>query len=176
MGPVNTKSLTLPGLDIRTELKGVFFVFFRSQFGCFHFSVFRLGNVVLVHLGGKNLFWSNLVPAGFEPGTFGVTARNVTVLTNGLRLQVCALFLQAKYWSLRDPNLGPSGIEPGTFGVTVTNVTVLTNGPRLQVCVIFLQVKYWSLRDSNLGPSGIEPGTFAVTATNVTVSKIGPRW
>ena len=41
--------LPLPGLDIRTELKGVF-----------HFSVSRLDNVVLVHFGGKNLFWSNL--------------------------------------------------------------------------------------------------------------------
>ena len=89
--------------------------------------------MVLVNFGRKNLFWSNLVPAGFEPGTFGVTATNVTVLTNGPRLQVCVLFLQVKYWSLRDSNLGPSGIEPGTFGVTATNVTVSTNGPRSQV-------------------------------------------
>ena len=89
--------------------------------------------MVLVNFGRKNLFWSNLVPAGFEPGTFGVTATNVTVLTNGPRLQVCVLFLQVKYWSLRDSNLGPSGIEPGTFGVTATNVTVSNNGPRSQV-------------------------------------------
>ena len=70
---------------------------------------------------------------GFGPGTFGVTATNVTVLTNGPRLQVCVLFLQVKYWSLRDSNLGPSGIEPGTFGETATNVTVSINGPRSQV-------------------------------------------
>ena len=107
-------------------------MFFGSQFGCFHFSVFRLDNVVLVNFGRKNLFWSNLVPAGFEPGTFGVTATNVTVLTNGPRLQVCVLFLQVN-WSLRDSNLGPSGIETGTFGVTATNVTVSNNGPRSQV-------------------------------------------
>ena len=88
--------------------------------------------MVLVNFGRKNLFWSNLVPAGFEPGTFGVTATDVTVLTNGLRLQVCVLFLQVK-WSLRDSNLGPSGIEPRTFGVTATNVTVSNNGPRSQV-------------------------------------------
>ena len=90
--------------------------------------------MVLVKFGRKNLFRSNLVPAGFEPGTFGVTATtNVTVSTNGPRLQVCVLFLQVKYWSLRDSNLGPSGIEPGTFGVTATNVTVSNNGPRSQV-------------------------------------------
>ena len=128
-----TPSPPLPGLDIRTELKGVFLYFFRSQFGCFHFSVFRLDNVVLVNFGRKNLFWSNLVPTGFQPGTFGVTTTNVTVLTNGPRLQVCVLFLQVKYWSLRDSNLGPSGIEPGTFGVTATNVTVSNDGPRSQV-------------------------------------------
>ena len=62
-----------------------------------------------------------------------MTATNVTVLTNGPMLQVSVLFLQMKYWSLRDSNLGPSGIEPGTFGVTATNVTVSNNGPRSQV-------------------------------------------
>ena len=108
--------------------EGGVFIFFRSQFGCFHFSVFRLDKVVLVNFGRKNLFWSNLVPAGFEPGTFGVTATNVIVLTNGPRLHVCVLFLQVKYWSLRDSNLGPLGI-----GVTATNVTVSNNGPRSQV-------------------------------------------
>ena len=70
----------------------MFLSFFRSQFGCFHFSVFRLDNVVLAMVpgqcGGKNLFWSNLVPVGFEPRTFGVTPKNVTVSTNGPRLQV----------------------------------------------------------------------------------------
>ena len=89
--------------------------------------------MVLVNFGRKSLFWSNLVPAGFKPGTYGVTATNVTVLTNGPRLQVCVLFLQVKYGSLRDSNLGPSGIEPGTFGVTATNVTVSNKGPRSQV-------------------------------------------
>ena len=88
--------------------------------------------MVLVKFGRKNLFWSNLVPAGFAPGTFGVTATNVTVLTNGPTLQVCVLFLQVN-WSLRDLNPGPSGIEPGTFGVTAMNVTVSNNGPRSQV-------------------------------------------
>ena len=87
--------------------------------------------MVLVNFGRKNLFWSNLVPAGFEPGTFGVTGTNVTVLTNGPSLQVCVLFLEVKYWSLRDSNLGPSGIKPGTL--TATNVTVSNNGPRSQV-------------------------------------------
>ena len=82
--------------------------------------------MVLVNFGSKHLLWSNLVPAGFEP-------TNVTVLTNGPRLQVSVLFLQMKYWSLRDSNLGPPGIEPGTFGVTATNVTVSNNGPRSQV-------------------------------------------
>ena len=38
----------------------MFLYFFRSQFGCFHFSVFRLDNVVLVNFGGKKLFWLNL--------------------------------------------------------------------------------------------------------------------
>ena len=81
--------------------------------------------MVLVNFGRKNLFCSNLVPAGFEPGTFGVTATNVTVLTNGPRLQVCIIS--------SSEILVPAGFEPGTFGVTATNVTVSNNGPRSQV-------------------------------------------
>ena len=78
--PAPTLSLALPGLDIRTELKGVFFISFRSQFVCFHFSVppgqcgfgqFWPKNtcfgriwprkVVLVNSGQKNWFfdWKN---------------------------------------------------------------------------------------------------------------------
>ena len=87
--------------------------------------------MVLVKFGRKNLIWSNLVPAGLEPGTLGVTAMNVTVLTNGPRLQLCVLFLQVKYWSLRDSNLGLPGIEPRTYGMTATNVTV-SNTPFLR--------------------------------------------
>ena len=62
--------LPLPGVDIRNELKGVIFISFWSQFGCFLFSVFRPDSVVLVNFGRKKLvmvefgqekwFWSIL--------------------------------------------------------------------------------------------------------------------
>ena len=63
-------TLPLPGLDIRPQLNGGVFVFFRSRFGCFHLSVFHLDNLVLVNVGRKKLvlvefgqeklFWSRL--------------------------------------------------------------------------------------------------------------------
>ena len=44
----------------KDRAEGGLFISFRSQFGNFHFSVFRPDNVVLVNVGQKNLFWSNL--------------------------------------------------------------------------------------------------------------------
>ena len=76
--------LPLPGLDIRIRIR---IIFFRSQFGGFHFSVFRLDNVVLVNFGRKKTCFGRVWPRKLVLVNLGRKNRFWSILAgkNGLR-------------------------------------------------------------------------------------------
>ena len=95
-----------------------------------------------------------LVPAGFEPGTFGVTATNVTVSTNGPRSQVkpghpgpLAFFSHQHFLLLTDkkkiPNFPPPPIGPrGFFPASAVFQSCITGNSGHSGRVCFWQGKF----------------------------------
>ena len=107
------------------------FHLFRSQFGCFHFSVFPLDNVVLVKFGRKNLFWSNVVRDS-NPGPMAWQRRMLPfrITVRGRKLSPVILdrwlfFFQPTFFSPTDKKKvlkflflpkGPRGFFPASAG------------------------------------------------------------
>ena len=94
-------ALPVPGLDIRTELKGVFLSFFGLNLAVFIFVFSAWTMWFWSILAEKTCFGRILVE---HLSSFGLNSAHL----GSFGLRNCVLFLQFKYWSLQDSNPGPS--------------------------------------------------------------------